>query len=96
MPKQRYFAWDEDVAIPFHENDIGQRVVTGDALIDMVASIIWHQQHPDESPLGPLPTKQVVSSINELLKGYEPENDEAVLPDWSLDQPECDEDGRDL
>lgn len=99
-PQQRWFAWDDDVIIPFVLNDDGERVVTAQSALDMVRSIIWNLDNPDVNRLDLTPGEVVVDIAhllsNVLYPGVKPPREVATvtLPDYGID--ECDAEGNDL
>jgi hypothetical protein len=93
-PPLRYFAWDDDVVIPFSLNALGERVVTAESAIDMVRSIIWNHDHPEANQLD-LSPGDVLSDIVHLLERIsEDEPATVILPDYGIDL--CDAEGRAL
>lgn len=96
---QQYFIWTDDAdPIPFHVNDLGEWVVSGDSLIYMVRVLTGIYEQGDSSPVGPLTPQHVLEQIQDLIGVYQPQADYSILPDefnatnYSL----CTKDGREI
>lgn len=85
MDEVRYFIWDDDVAIPFITNDLGERVVDAAGLIRMAESCIWRITHGHQADRQT--AAEAITTIREISANYVQATDQCVLPEWVSQLP---------